>query len=57
MKVRIAIDRGVRPLAKGMPAHLRYVLEHIADHPIGRINELVPWNVVGQLQGSFRKCT
>jgi transposase len=27
-------------------AYLRYVLTRIADHPIHRINELLPWNVV-----------
>jgi transposase len=30
-------------------ACLRYVLERIADHPINRIDELLPWNVVAQL--------
>jgi transposase len=26
--------------------YLRYVFERIADHPINRINEILPWNVV-----------
>ena len=30
-------------------AYLLHVLTHIADHPINRINELLPWVVQGKL--------
>lgn len=29
--------------------YLEYVLAHIADQPINRIDELLPWNVAGKL--------
>ena len=30
-------------------AYLEYVLTHIADYPIPRIDELLPWNVAARL--------
>jgi len=33
-------------------AYLRYVLERIADHPINRVSELLPWNLAAQLQSA-----
>jgi transposase len=35
-------------------AYLRYVIERIAEHPINRIDELLPWNVAPALRGEDR---
>lgn len=36
-------------------AYLRYVLARIGDHPIKRIEELLPWNLAGKLAPALRQ--
>jgi transposase len=35
-------------------AYLRYVLERVADYPVNKIKELLPWNVAENL-ASFKR--
>ena len=35
--------------------YLRHVLERIAEHPINRIEELLPWNVAANLPEAVRQ--
>lgn len=36
-------------------AYLRYVIERIADHPISRIEELLPWRLVVEPENTLRQ--
>jgi hypothetical protein len=41
-------SKGRIDIALGL-LYLRHVLEHVATHPINRIDELLPWRVAGLL--------
>ena len=34
-------------------AYLRFALERIADHPINRMDDLLPWAVAGQINSAI----
>ena len=36
-------------------ANLRYVLACVGEHPIKRIEELLPWNVAGKLAPALQQ--
>lgn len=48
--IMYSLIRSVRINGIGPQAYLRYVLTHIADHPVNRIGELLPGNVADRLQ-------